>query len=48
MCYTEGRTGECQNLRRWTRSIVEHIQMHEAEETELMQRLMNEDIGTGD
>ena len=48
MLYTEGRSGENQNLRRWARSIVEHIQRHEGEETDLMQRLLNEDLGTGD
>ena len=48
MCYAEGRSGESQNLRRWTRSIVEHIQRHEAEETELMQKLILEELGTGD
>jgi len=48
MMYSQGQLPDQPNLRRWTRSLLERLSHHEAEETELFQRLIYEDLGRGD
>jgi len=48
ICYSAGRAPENPQLRRWALSLVEHLERHEREETDLYQRLQYEDLGVGD
>lgn len=48
MAYSQGVSPDHPNLRRWTGSLLDRLSHHEAEETELLQRLIYEDLGRGD
>lgn len=47
MVYAQGQVPDQPNLRRWTHSLLERLSHHEAEETELFQRLIYEELGRG-
>ena len=48
MVYSEAKSPEDSRLRRWTLSILSHLEQHEHEETELMQKAFCLDLGLGD
>jgi hypothetical protein len=48
MVYSEAKSPEDSRLRRWTLSILSHLEQHEHEETELMQKTFCLDLGLGD
>ena len=48
MVYSEAKTPEDSRLRRWALSILSHLEQHEYEETELMQKTFCLDLGLGD
>lgn len=48
MVYSEAKSPEDPRLRRWTQSILSHLEQHEHDETELMQKAFCLDIGHGD
>ena len=47
MVYSEAKTPDDPRLRRWTLSILSHLEQHEQEETELMQGAFCLDLGHG-
>jgi len=48
MTYSQGELPENPHIRRWTNALLERLSHHEGEETDLMQRLIYEDLGQGD
>ena len=48
MVYSQGQLPDQPNLRRWIHSLLERLSHHESEETELLQRLIYEELGRGD
>ena len=46
MIYAEGRPPDNPHLRTWTQSLLDRIGAHEGQETELLQRLHYEDLGS--
>jgi len=48
MVYAQGQLPDQPNLRRWTHSLLGRLSHHEEEETELLQRLIYEELGQGD
>jgi DNA-binding FadR family transcriptional regulator len=48
MLYAENKAPDRPNLRQQTLAILERFEQHEHEETDLIQRLISEDIGVGD
>ena len=48
MVYSEAKTPEDSRLRRWALSILSHLEQHEHEETELMQKTFCLDLGLGE
>lgn len=48
MVYSEAKSPEDPRLRRWTLSILSHLEQHESEETHLMQKAFCLDLGLGD
>mgnify|MGYP001354203284 CR=1 FL=1 len=48
MIYSEAKTPEDSRLRRWTLSILSHLEQHEHEETALLQQTFCLDLGLGD
>ena len=48
MIYAEGRAPENPQIRSWANNILDQLSRHEAEETDLFQRLQYRDLGTGD
>jgi hypothetical protein len=47
MVYSEAKTPEDPRLRRWTLSILSHLEEHEREETHLLQKAFCLDLGLG-
>ena len=48
MVYSEAKSPDDPRLRRWTLSILSHLEQHEGEETHLMQKAFCVDLGLGD
>ncbi len=48
MIYSEGKNPENPHLRRWTISALERLAQHEHDETELFQRVLYQETGSGD
>ena len=48
MVYSEAKAPEDSRLRRWALSTLSHLEQHEHEETELMQKTFCLDLGLGD
>jgi len=48
MVYGEAKSPEDPRLRRWTLSILSHLEEHEREETHLLQKAFCLDLGLGD
>ena len=48
MVYSEAKSPENSRLRRWALSILAHLEQHEHEETELLQKTFCLDLGLGD
>jgi len=48
LCYAEGGAPQNPQLRRWTLGVLNQLLEHEAEETEMLQRLYYEDVGRVD
>ena len=48
MIYSEAKTPEYLRLRRWTLSLLSHLEQHEQEETALLQKTFCLDLGHGD
>jgi hypothetical protein len=48
LIYAEGKIPENPALRRWTLSILDQLLEHEHEETELLQRVLYEELGHAD
>ena len=48
MSYSLGEVPANPHIRSWTRSLLIRLDMHETEETELLQKLIYEELGVGD
>ena len=48
MVYAENKGSPRKNIRQWVASVLDQLEIHESQETELIQRLQYEDIGNKD
>jgi len=48
MTYSQGELPDNPHIRRWTGSLLERLSHHESEETNLLQKLIYQDLGQGD